>query len=78
MSWRWTRRVARRPTPGAAAAPRRVRRGFCPRCGKPRILRLKLCRTCKELLGKTRAQTAREREFDQAVKNMVREKFGQQ
>jgi hypothetical protein len=39
---------------------------------------VKLCRTCKEAIGKIRARTAREREFDQALRDMVREKFGQQ
>ena len=54
-----------------------IRWGQCPRCGKPRLYRVKLCRHCKEAIGKTRARTAREREFDQALQAMVREKFGQ-
>ena len=55
----------------------RVGWGLCPRCRKPRLFRVKLCRACKEVIGKVRARTAREREFDQALKDMVREKFGQ-
>jgi hypothetical protein len=55
----------------------RLRWGQCPRCRKPRVSRVKLCRTCKEAIGKVRARTAREREFDQALRDMVREKFGQ-
>ena len=54
-----------------------IRWGQCPRCRKPRLWRVKLCRHCKEAIGKIRARTAREREFDQALKDMVREKFGQ-
>ena len=54
-----------------------IRWGLCPRCRKPRLWRVKLCRHCKEAIGKTRARTAREREFDQALQAMVREKFGQ-
>ena len=48
---------------------------MCPRCRKPRLFRVKLCRHCREAIGKVR--TAREREFDLALKDMVREKFGQ-
>lgn len=55
----------------------RIRWGQCPRCGKPRLFRVKLCRLCRETVGKIRARTAREREFDQALRDMVREKFGQ-
>ena len=55
----------------------RIRNGLCPRCRKPRLYRVKLCRHCKEAIGKVRASTAREREFDRALRDMVREKFGQ-
>ena len=53
----------------------RIGWGLCPRCRRPRLFRVKLCRHCREAIGKVR--TAREREFDLALKDMVREKFGQ-